>query len=97
MVIISFIFLNLFIAIILESFNDSTADKGLQVGGETITNFNEIWQNFDPKGRGFIQTKKLPKLISMIIDEEIKQIYNMKNLVESGDMALSSISNTIRF
>jgi hypothetical protein len=36
MIIVSFIFINLFIAIILESFADSTAEEGLQVGGETI-------------------------------------------------------------
>lgn len=43
MIIVSFIFINLFIAIILESFEDSTAEEGLQVGGETMTQFNEIW------------------------------------------------------
>jgi len=43
MVVVSFIFINLFIAIILESFADSTAEEGLQVGGETLTLFNELW------------------------------------------------------
>jgi hypothetical protein len=43
MILVSFIFINLFIAIILESFEDSTAEEGLHVGGETMTQFNEIW------------------------------------------------------
>ena len=43
MILVSFIFINLFIAIILESFADSTAEEGLQVGGETMTLFNELW------------------------------------------------------
>ena len=64
MIIVSFIFINLFIAIILESFNDSTAEEGLQVGDETMGHFNDLWQQFDPKGRGFISVLKFPKLIS---------------------------------
>lgn len=36
MVIVSFIFLNLFIAIILESFDTSKDEEGLQVGSDTL-------------------------------------------------------------
>jgi len=45
MIIVSFIFLNLFIAIILESFETSQDEESLKVGGATITMFNDIWSN----------------------------------------------------
>ena len=43
MVMVSFIFLNLFIAIILESFDTSMDEEGLKVGDDTLSVFNEIW------------------------------------------------------
>lgn len=76
MVIVSFIFLNLFIAIILESFNASQTAEGLQVNVETVNSFNNIWLQFDPKGRGFISVNKVNRLISQLLDEEIKAIKN---------------------
>lgn len=74
MVIVSFIFLNLFIAIILESFDTSKDEEGLQVGSDTISKFNDIWSNddFDPKGTKFISIRKFPELLKLIIDEEIR-------------------------
>lgn len=41
--------------------------------------FNEFWSEYDPHGEGFISIRKLPKLINMIINEEIKMVYNFKN------------------
>ena len=59
MVTVSFIFLNLFIAIILESFDTSKDEEGLQIGGDTINKFKEFWSGdrFDPKGSKFIGIK----------------------------------------
>lgn len=74
MVLVSFIFLNLFIAIILESFDTSKDEEGLLIGGDTINMFNEFWSKFDPKGTKFIKVEDFPNLLKMIIDEEIKQI-----------------------
>lgn len=75
MVMVSFIFLNLFIAIILESFDTSKDEEGLQVGGDTISIFNDIWSEdqFDPKGSKFIPINVFPEFLKLIIDEEIKQ------------------------
>lgn len=94
----SFIFLNLFIAIILESFDQSQAEDGLHVGEGTITKFKEFWSKFDPKGKGFIPVRKLSKLINLIIDEEIKQIYRLKQDVQSGSLDISEKEyNTFMF
>ena len=54
MIIVSFIFLNLFIAIILESFNTSQSEEGLKIGQQTLNVFSEVWSEFDKKGKGFI-------------------------------------------
>lgn len=56
MVVVSFIFLNLFIAVILESFDTSKDEEGLYIGVKTIDTFNRFWSldKFDPKGSKFI-------------------------------------------
>lgn len=75
MIMVSFIFLNLFIAVILESFDTSKDEEGLQVGGDTISKFNEFWSHdkFDPKGTKFIPINGFHQFLMMIIDEEIRQ------------------------
>lgn len=74
MLIVSFIFLNLFIAIILESFASSMDEEGLQIGEATINKFKDFWSDdrFDPKGTKFISINEFPVFLRMVIDEEIK-------------------------
>ena len=74
MLIVSFIFLNLFIAIILESFASSMDEEGLQIGLSTISKFNDFWSDskFDPKGTKFISIQFFPDFLSLIVDEEIR-------------------------
>ena len=62
MLIVSFIFLNLFIAIILESFASSMDEEGLQIGEDTIDKFQSYWSDskFDPKGTKFIGIDAFP-------------------------------------
>jgi hypothetical protein len=88
MIIVSFIFLNLFIAIILESFESSQDEESLKVGGDTITNFCEFWSDkqFDPKGTRFIDIDEFPKFLDMIIDEEIRQIFLKQEAIMKGDI-----------
>jgi len=64
--------LNLFIAIILESFNTSQVEEGLKVGQETLTIFNDLWSNYDPKGKGFISVKRLAHFIDALLEQEIR-------------------------
>lgn len=70
MIVVSFIFLNLFIAIILESFNTTQIEEGLKVGAKTLSRFNEHWSEFDPKGTTLIALEDLRPLIKRIIEEE---------------------------
>jgi len=70
MIIVSFIFLNLFIAIILESFNTSQNEEGLKIGQQTLNQFSEIWSEFDKKGKGFIKYNELEQVMNRLISEE---------------------------
>lgn len=54
MVIMSFVFLNLFIAIILENFNIQNDAADMKVTQDTLEAFNLTWLRFDPTGKGFI-------------------------------------------
>ena len=88
MIMVSFVFFNLFIAIILESFNSSQAEFGLKVGQNTMNSFNDIWcdDDFDPKGKGFIKVATLPKLIERIVDAEIEERYEFKQALMNGEI-----------
>ncbi len=54
MIIVSFIFLNLFIAIILEGFGDSNNAENMRVSEESLEEYQECWKEFDPKALGLI-------------------------------------------
>ena len=95
MVVVSFIFLNLFIAIILESSNTTQDEQGLQVSQETLDKFNQFWSNFDPKGRGFIQVWQFPSLIKMILMEEIKLFHNLQEDIKAGNSEFETTDNQI--
>jgi hypothetical protein len=60
-----YIFLNMFVSLILDSFNyigDRTR-YGRMIEREEIRKFKRKWQNFDPKGTGYISPSQLPKLL----------------------------------
>lgn len=59
MIFVTFIFLNLFIAIILEGFSDTSEEKNLRVDHLMIMKFINIWQDFDPEGTGFIKVSEI--------------------------------------
>ena len=46
--IVTFIFLNLFIAIILEGFAQSVEAEKMKVSEATATTFKSVWSEFDP-------------------------------------------------
>ena len=78
MIVVSFIFLNLFIAIILESFNTTQIEEGLKVGVNTVAKFNDHWSEFDPKGTCLIAIDDIRPLIKRIIEEEATMIIQNK-------------------
>ena len=84
MVMISFIFLNLFIVIIFESFNASKAMDRLKVTQSALEDFSKIWGKFDPAGTGYMELGCLPELIVFILEREICLYDTAKMEYEAG-------------
>jgi hypothetical protein len=59
MIVVALIFINLFIVIIFESFQESQIEEALKVGGKTIDLFSLFWQRHDPQGTGFINRRDM--------------------------------------
>ena len=60
---VSLIFLNLFIAIILQGFDETSQREKTQFNSDTMDNFREVWSRFDPDATTFIKTSELPELL----------------------------------
>ena len=93
MIIVSFVFLNLFIAIILESFNTSQNEEGLKIGQQTLSQFSEIWSEFDKKGKCFIKYHELEQVINRLILEESQSLYDARMEMMEGEMDQSEFDN----
>ncbi|KAG7195586.1 calcium channel protein [Scheffersomyces spartinae] len=63
-----YIFLNLFISVILDSFSFIGNSKvyGHLIEREEIRKFKTSWQAFDPEGTGFISPEDLPKFLQTL-------------------------------
>jgi hypothetical protein len=61
--IVKLIFLNLFIAIILQGFDDTNQQEDQLINGELTHIFKEKWANLDPEGTSFIQVFELEDLL----------------------------------
>lgn len=72
------IFLNLFIAIIIDSFLGQTDAFSLPVNQNDIDEFIEIWQEYDPDALGYIEAKDLEDFILRLSQTECGLIPNRK-------------------
>ena len=84
MLVVALIFINLFIVIIFESFQESQIEEALKVGGKTIDLFCLLWQKYDPRGTGFIARGDMQALIIDIIEEELQQLAQLKKDIYDG-------------
>jgi hypothetical protein len=62
-VIVSQVFLNIFIAIIIDSLAEQEQLQDLPLSASGIDGFVKVWSEFDPKATGFIETKVLEKFV----------------------------------
>ena len=67
-VIVSQVFLNLFIAIIIDAFFGQSQD--LPIKEKTLEDYQRIWSDFDKDATGFIPLRELPNLISDIANAD---------------------------
>lgn len=56
---VTFVFLNLFIAVILEGFGESGEEESMRLSEEHFRAFADKWSEFDPKATCFIKTAQL--------------------------------------
>ena len=68
MLIVTMIFLNLFIAVILQGFQDTSEAESLTVKESTVESFREVWSEFDESGEGFIPTSILSTVILRLVE-----------------------------
>ena len=73
MLIVSIIFLNMFIAIILEGFSASQQEEMARIKSDTFETFVNCWQNFDAEATGFIDIDDLELLITDLIQAELRK------------------------
>lgn len=66
MLIVQLIFLNLFIAVILQGFEQSDNLESGMLTGADLENFREAWAKFDPKASEIIKITQLWDLLSIL-------------------------------
>jgi hypothetical protein len=74
-IIVGQIFLNLFIAVIIDSFFGTNDAANLPVSERAIETFPTIWSRYDPEKTGFIPCNQLENLLEDIArDEDCKDL-----------------------
>lgn len=62
----SYIVMNLFVAVILDNFEDQMRFEDSAINSSDLRHFIEIWQEFDPKATYVIKTKYLKNLLQRL-------------------------------
>ena len=68
------VFLNLFVAVIVDAFANQAAKAELPVQSIDIEIFEENWREFDGDAVGFIKTAEIEELIIKICNTEGQQL-----------------------
>lgn len=77
---ISIIFLNLFIAIILSGFTESSNDDSKVFNEEQTSKFKVAWSNYDPNAKSFIKQEFLGDLL-----KDLGHPFGIKSVEEDFD------------
>jgi hypothetical protein len=72
------ILLNLFIAIILENYDNSQKEEKMRISESTIERYIEEWKKYDPKAEFFIKIDDLDLLITDLVMAEIELVGDSK-------------------
>lgn len=93
MIVVSFVFLNLFIVVIFESFENSKNEAHLKVSTLAFEKFKKLWTKFDHGGSGYIEVEDLPALIEDILDEEIAWVQELNEDLANGQIEKEEYEN----
>lgn len=63
LIVVSQIFLNLFVAIVIDSFAAQAKAFDLPIQPVDFENFVEVWKGYDPEATGFIEVGDLDQLL----------------------------------
>lgn len=66
-IIVSYVFLNLFVAVVMEGFENSNNIEGLPICEYDLDIFREHWKKYDPKGSCFINIEDLDNFIKDLV------------------------------
>ena len=94
MLLVSFIFLNLFIAIILEAFAKSQLEQSIRINEDTIEAFQNAWKKFDGDATGMIKIEDLMGLVVELTAKEF-EIKKKQNMDENSDLLFNFQKNRI--
>jgi len=81
---VSLVFLNLFIAIILEGFETTSTEESMRIGFGAIESFQRHWTKYDPTASGVTNVADLEKIIMDLIVEEMELKKKDRNIKGSG-------------
>ena len=79
---VSLVFLNLFIAIILEGFAASASEQKIRVGNECFEAFQRAWRKYDPFASEMMAISNLENLVMDLIVEEFEIMKHSKKVKE---------------
>lgn len=65
------------------------------MGGKTLDLFSLFWQKYDPPGTGFINRGDMEKLLDDIIEEELKQLTQLKKEIYEGEIDVEEFKTSI--
>ena len=86
---ITWIILNLFFALLLSSIDDISKLEDSAVSRYMLNDLMHLWRNFDPEGNGFISYKDFWVFTSQLIvkfglsGDELRDLNNKKNFLKS--------------
>lgn len=80
--IVSLVFLNLFIAIILEGFAASASEQSIRVGEDALNAFQKHWLKYDPLATGLMSVENLESFIMDLVEDEIDKIAENNKLTD---------------
>ena len=74
MIVVAFIFLNLFVAIILDGYYKAEQNAKTLNFELSIELFQQTWKKYDTEATGFIKVDDLPMVIMDLLIEEFKEM-----------------------
>lgn len=77
------VFLNLFVAVIVDSFGNQAAKAELPVQAMDVEIFCEIWRDFDGEAKGYIKTTEIEDFIIALASNSSCELVMFRNAIKN--------------